>query len=974
MEDQTPTVGRPRGAAWRALQADGIVWEGQVYIVGSEVDLAARLIITRRRLAFVRGGGVALETARDWLHPAPSLRPDGALTLFVQPDATTEPTPLVVRFRDGRRAAAHVVSLLAGSGVRPVLPPSPSIAAPPAAEPDQPSETNPELEPEAAPPHWQSSPAAERFLQRSTAPTADLPPAPPMPPVTPVRLRDDEEPVYLPAIVEGESRHHWRSWALRLSGLIVLLALSAVAAWYGSDRIVTTIRDHPQKPTAVAAGNPAGSTVPRAVVAQGSMTPSGKTGNTAQSATTLPGDQVAQFEGTSEQPTHTAVSSTAIALGVGGSTEAGPPPTSTPTEVETAVVVAPPPPAPTATMTPVPPTATATNVPPTSTPAATATETPAATATATPQPTATATASPTNTPVPPTATPTSQPTATPVPPTATPEPTATATPMPPTPTVTQVPPTPTATPVPPTATPAPPTPTPTLVVPVGGTLPAQVAEPSQPPTATPTPAPTATPAPLPTSTPTLQPTATATATPQPTATATPQPTATATPSLPPTAAATAMPQPTATATAQPTGTPPVPPTATLPPSPASPVVTAEPTATAAATSPTTGASTPVAAASPSPTSVFAQEPTVPKGSTPEQVFVNGAYRFTVESALRGAAIPELELGPAANGDDWVVLVVQARNQGDEPALLSLSDFELLADGQLIPLDPSSGQMATYLGFVPAYQSNTRVLFAPNEGHRVALVFQVPANAANLSLLSGQAAIDLAPAFDDSAEITDLGPSPTAPKLLEAKVTKVIDGQTIEVELDGQRQRVRYLGVQAPTGTACGAAAATTANANLMTGQTVWLERQQTDRDSQGDLLRDVWIADQGGGRVLAAARLAIQGAVLPDPTAPNIRYAGWIAAAANSAQYRGLGLYASCGVTPPPATNATSGDTETPAADQAAPNTAGQSAPDQAAGATTGDVVTDNQSVATSPPIVPVGNSATAPDLSSSISRIRWNN
>ena len=51
---QSPDVARPRGATWRSLQSDGIEWEGQVLLVGGEVDLAARLIITKRRLALVR--------------------------------------------------------------------------------------------------------------------------------------------------------------------------------------------------------------------------------------------------------------------------------------------------------------------------------------------------------------------------------------------------------------------------------------------------------------------------------------------------------------------------------------------------------------------------------------------------------------------------------------------------------------------------------------------------------------------------------------------------------------------------------------------------------------------------------------------------------------------------------------------------------------------------------------------------------
>lgn len=118
-----PMVGRPRGAEWRALQADGIVWEGQVLLVGDDVDLAARLIVTHRRLAFVRGGSVALEISRSWLRPAPRLLADGTLLLFVSaPGASifAEPEAVPIVTRDGAVASRQLIAMLAGSGARPI--------------------------------------------------------------------------------------------------------------------------------------------------------------------------------------------------------------------------------------------------------------------------------------------------------------------------------------------------------------------------------------------------------------------------------------------------------------------------------------------------------------------------------------------------------------------------------------------------------------------------------------------------------------------------------------------------------------------------------------------------------------------------------------------------------------------------------------------------------------------------------------
>jgi len=133
-----PAVSRPRGAEWRALQADGVVWEGQVLLVGDEVDLAARLVVTHRRLAFVRGGSVALEVPRSWLRPAPRLRSDGTLLLSVSaPGASifAEPETIPVYPRDGAQATGQLMAMLAGSGARRVALEAPGVPAPRALPP-----------------------------------------------------------------------------------------------------------------------------------------------------------------------------------------------------------------------------------------------------------------------------------------------------------------------------------------------------------------------------------------------------------------------------------------------------------------------------------------------------------------------------------------------------------------------------------------------------------------------------------------------------------------------------------------------------------------------------------------------------------------------------------------------------------------------------------------------------------------------
>src|SRR3954469_14816398 len=100
-------------------------------------------------------------------------------------------------------------------------------------------------------------------------------------------------------------------------------------------------------------------------------------------------------------------------------------------------------------------------------------------------------------------------------------------------------------------------------------------------------------------------------------------------------------------------------------------------------------------------------------------------------------------------------------------------------------------------------------------------------------------------------------SPAAPTLgaapegetVEARVVRVIDGDTIVVESGGQQYHVRYIGMDAPEAAAKNKPAewmsgeATQANAALVAGKTVFLERDVSETDRFDRLLRDVWLRD-----------------------------------------------------------------------------------------------------------------------------------
>jgi micrococcal nuclease len=98
------------------------------------------------------------------------------------------------------------------------------------------------------------------------------------------------------------------------------------------------------------------------------------------------------------------------------------------------------------------------------------------------------------------------------------------------------------------------------------------------------------------------------------------------------------------------------------------------------------------------------------------------------------------------------------------------------------------------------------------------------------------------------------PPPAAGDGETATVTRVIDGDTIEVRIDGREERVRYVGVNTPERNEVCYDEATTANANMVAGQTVRLVRDQTNRDRFDRLLRYIYVGD-----LLVNAQLVARG-------------------------------------------------------------------------------------------------------------------
>jgi len=132
---------------------------------------------------------------------------------------------------------------------------------------------------------------------------------------------------------------------------------------------------------------------------------------------------------------------------------------------------------------------------------------------------------------------------------------------------------------------------------------------------------------------------------------------------------------------------------------------------------------------------------------------------------------------------------------------------------------------------------------------------------------------------------------------EARVVRVVDGDTIAVLVDGRREKVRYIGVDTPEThhptkpVQCYGREASAFNARLVGGERVRLVRDVEQRDRFGRLLAYVYRARDG---LFVNAELARAGYARTLTIAPDVRYAARLAALARAARAAGRGLWSAC--------------------------------------------------------------------------------
>jgi micrococcal nuclease len=145
-----------------------------------------------------------------------------------------------------------------------------------------------------------------------------------------------------------------------------------------------------------------------------------------------------------------------------------------------------------------------------------------------------------------------------------------------------------------------------------------------------------------------------------------------------------------------------------------------------------------------------------------------------------------------------------------------------------------------------------------------------------------------------------------PRNLPGAVVKIVSGDTIHVFVNGDVERVRYIGVAAPdpgdgrpeSGEPQGFQAMQF-NRGLANAKNVRLELDVQERDSEGRLLAYVWIGD-----VMVNAEIVGHGFGQVVTGGPNVRHQDLLLRRQEAARAAKVGIWKSAGPPPPAARGA----------------------------------------------------------------------
>ncbi|MDP7415629.1 MAG: thermonuclease family protein, partial [Dehalococcoidales bacterium] len=135
--------------------------------------------------------------------------------------------------------------------------------------------------------------------------------------------------------------------------------------------------------------------------------------------------------------------------------------------------------------------------------------------------------------------------------------------------------------------------------------------------------------------------------------------------------------------------------------------------------------------------------------------------------------------------------------------------------------------------------------------------------------------------------TTTTPIVPSPQVTEVTVVRVIDGDTIEVDIGGKLYKVRYIGVDTPEVGQPGGTEATSVNTELVTSRVVQLEKDISETDRYGRLLRYVWVDEI----IMVNAALVASGYAQVATYPPDVKYQQYFLELQRKAEVAGLGLW-----------------------------------------------------------------------------------
>lgn len=132
------------------------------------------------------------------------------------------------------------------------------------------------------------------------------------------------------------------------------------------------------------------------------------------------------------------------------------------------------------------------------------------------------------------------------------------------------------------------------------------------------------------------------------------------------------------------------------------------------------------------------------------------------------------------------------------------------------------------------------------------------------------------------------------------VTKVVDGDTIEVLIEGQKKTIRLIGINTPETVdprrpvQCYGKEASDETKKLLTGKAVYLSKDVSETDKYDRLLRFVYLPIEDGQMLFVNDYLVRQGFANNYPYPPDIKYDDQFRQAEKEAREQKKGLWSAC--------------------------------------------------------------------------------